>query len=185
LSGQCTVYDWLGIDTAHRGPATTIPAHHGIKVEEAMTINRSPHELYEFWRNLANLPHFMKHLQSVRKTGGNRSHWVAQGPLGMKVEWDAEVYNENPNEMIAWRSFEGSDVDNTGSVHFRPAPTGRGTEVRVVLKYNPPAGKAGAVIAKMFGKDPEGMIREGLRRFKQLMETGEIPTVQGQTSCRV
>ncbi len=185
FSGHCPVYESLGIDTSHRGPATTIPAHHGVKVEEAMTINRSPQELYEFWRNLENLPHFMKHLQSVRKTGGNRSHWVAQGPLGMKVEWDAEVYNENPNEMIAWRSLEGADVDNTGSVHFRSAPAGRGTEVRVVLKYNPPAGKAGAVIAKMFGKNPEGMIREDLRRFKQLMEAGEIPTVQGQTSCRV
>lgn len=127
----------------------------------------------------------MKHLQSVRKTDGNRSHWVAQGPLAMKVEWDAELYNENPNEMVAWRSLPGADVDNTGSVHFTAAPAGRGTEVRVVMKYNPPAGKAGAIIAKLFGKDPEGLIREDLRRFKQLMETGEIPTVQGQTSCRV
>jgi uncharacterized membrane protein len=169
---------------SERGPATAIPAGRGAKVEEAMTINRPAKDLYDFWRDFERLPHFMKHLESVRKTGGNRSHWVAKGPLGMRVEWDAEIYNENPNEMIAWRSLEGSEVDTTGSIHFRPAPAGRGTEVRVVLKYDPPAGKAGALAAKLFGKDPEGMIREDLCRFKQLMEAGEMATVEGQTSCR-
>jgi uncharacterized membrane protein len=113
---------------------------------------------------------------------GDRSHWVAKGPLGIRVQWDAEIYNENPNEMIAWRSLEGADVDNTGSVHFTPAPPGRGTEVRVVLKYNPPAGKLGAGIAKLFGEDPKQQIRDDLRRFKQLVEAGEITTTEGQTS---
>src|SRR5260370_25086851 len=110
----------------------------------------------------------MRHLESVQ-VQGNRSHWVAKGPLGTCVEWDAEIYNENPNEMIAWRSLEGADVDSTGSVHFTPAPGGRGTDVRVVLKYNPPAGKLGAAIAKLFGSEPDQQIRDDLRRFKQLM----------------
>jgi uncharacterized membrane protein len=148
-----------------------------------MTINRSPQDLFNFWRNLENLPRFMRHLESVQNFG-QRSHWVARGPLGVRVEWDAEIYRERPNEMIAWRSLEGADVDNTGSVHFTPAPVGRGTEVRVVLKYDPPAGKAGAAVAKLFGKAPEQQIREDLRRFKQLMEAGEVPTTEGQTSCR-
>jgi uncharacterized membrane protein len=184
FTGHCPVYGALDINTARRAPATVIPARHGIKVEEAMTINRSAHDLYEFWRDCERLPQFMRHLESVRKTGGNRSHWVARGPMGMRVEWDAEIYNETPDQMIAWRSLEGADVVNTGSIHFRPAPGNRGTEVRVVLKYDPPAGKAGALIAKLFGKDPEGLIREDLCRFKQLMEAGEIASVEGQTSCR-
>jgi uncharacterized membrane protein len=184
FTGHCPVYGALDINTAQRGPATVIPARHGVKVEEAMTINRPAHDLYQFWRDFERLPHFMRHLESVHNSGGNRSHWVAKGPMGMHVEWDAEIYTEKPDEMIAWRSLEGADVDNTGSIHFRPAPAGRGTEMHVVLKYDPPAGKAGALIAKLFGKDPEGLIREDLYRFKQLMEAGEIATVEGQTSCR-
>jgi uncharacterized membrane protein len=183
LSGHCPLYSSLGVNTAHHGPATTIPAGQGIKVDQTVTINKSREELYRFWRNLENLPRFMRHLESVRLQG-NRSHWVAKGPLGTHVEWDAETYNENPNEMIAWRSLEGADVDSTGSVHFTPAPAGRGTEVRVVLKYNPPAGKLGAAVAKLFGEEPQQQIRDDLRRFKQLMETGEIATIEGQTSCR-
>src|SRR5262249_56215779 len=112
------------------------------------------------------------------KPGGG----VARGPLGMKAEWDAKAYNENPDQMTAWRSLEGADVDNTGSVQFRRAPGGRGTEVRVIMKYDPPAGKAGATIAKLLGEDPEGLIREDLRRFKQLMEPGETPTVERHAS---
>jgi uncharacterized membrane protein len=181
LSGHCPCYSLLGMSTAHHGPATTIPAGQGIKVDQTITIDKSPEELYRFWYDLENLPRFMTHLQSVR-VQGDRSHWVAKGPLGTHVEWDAEIYNKNPNEMIAWRSLEGADVDSTGSVHFTPAPSGRGTEVRVVLKYNPLAGKLGAAIAKLLGEDPQQQIRDDLRRFKQLMETGEIATTAGQTS---
>jgi uncharacterized membrane protein len=178
LSGHCPLYSSLGLSTARRGSATTIPAGRGIKVEQTVTVNRSPEELYNFWRNLENLPRFMRYLESVQ-VEGDRSHWVAKGPLGIRVQWDAEIYNENPNEMIAWRSLEGSDVDNTGSVHFTPAPAGRDTEVRVVLKYNPPAGKLGASIAKLFGEDPKQQIRDDLRRFKQLIEAGEMATTEG------
>lgn len=183
LSGQCPLYSTLGLTTARHGPATTIPAGQGVKVEQTVTIERNRQDLYHFWRNLENLPRIMHHLESVR-VQGNRSHWVAKGPLGTRVEWDAEIYNENPNEIIAWRSLPGSEVDTTGSVHFTPAPPGRGTEVRVVLKYNPPAGKLGATIAKLLGEDPRQQIREDLRCFKQLLEAGEVATTHGQTSCR-
>src|SRR5262245_18350049 len=176
LSGHCHVYGALGVDTSGRGPATVIPARDDVKVEQAMTINRSARDLFDFWSDLDRLPHFMQHLESVRKTGGSRSHWVAKGPAGLRVEWAAEADNKRPNELIAWRSLEGAEVDSTGSVHFRARPTGRGTEVRVILKYEPQAGKAGALLAKLFGKDPESLIREDLRRFKQLTETGEIAT---------
>src|SRR5204863_9344977 len=147
-----------------------------------ITIQCTQQEPYQFWRNLENLAHVMRHLESVR-VQGNRSHWVAKGPLGMCVEWDAEIYNENPNEMIAWRSLEGAAVDTTGSVHFRPAPGGRGTEVRVVLKYDPPAGKVGASVARLFGNSAAQQVQEDLRRFKQVMEAGEVPTTEGQPRC--
>jgi len=181
LSGHCSIYQLLGVSSADRhGPATSVPAGHGVKLEERLTIDRPAAELYAFWRKLENLPRFMRHLESVRTLGGNRSHWVAAGPLGTRVEWDAEIINERPNELIAWRSVEGSEIATAGSVHFVPAPGGRGTEVHVSMKYDPPVGKVGALVAKALGEAPEWTVREELRRFKQLMETGEIPTTEGQ-----
>ena len=156
-----------------------------VKVEKTVTINKSAQDLYRFWHNFENLPRFMKHLAAVRNLGNKRSHWVARGPLGKQVAWDAEIITEEPNRLIAWRSLEGSEVATAGSVHFTPAPGGRGTEVRVEMKYDPPAGKVGALIAKLFGEDPARQIQEDLRRFKQLMETGEIPKAQGQLSGRM
>jgi uncharacterized membrane protein len=147
-------------------------------------INKAPEELYRFWRNFENLPRFMNHLESVTPLGGDRSHWVAKAPAGARVEWDAEVYNEKENELIAWRSLEDADVNNAGSVRFRRAPNGRGTEVKVVLNYEPPGGKIGAAIAKLFGEEPGQQIEEDLHRFKQLMEAGEVPTTAGQSSGR-
>jgi hypothetical protein len=140
--------------------------------------------LYQFWRNFENLPKFMHHLESVQNTGDNRSHWVARGPLGTRVAWDAEVITERPNELIGWRSLEGSQADTAGSVHFTPAPGDRGTEVRVVMKYNPPLGKVGAAIAWLFAQEPGQQVADDLRRLKQLMETGEIPTTAGQPTGR-
>jgi uncharacterized membrane protein len=121
----------------------------------------------------------MQHLEGVRAEG-SRSHWVACGPLGHRVEWDAEIITDSVNELIGWRSLPGSEVDTAGSVHFRELPEGRGTEVRVSLKYDPPAGKLGAAVARLFGASPQSQVREDLRRFKQFMETGEIPTTAGQ-----
>jgi uncharacterized membrane protein len=181
LAGHCSVYQAFGVNRARpRGRAASVPASHGVKVEQSLSINRSPEDLYRFWRDFENLGRLMKHLESVRVIDAKHSHWVARGPLGYRVEWDAEIINERPNELIAWRSLEGSEVRTAGSVHFRPAPAGRGTEIHVSLKYDPPAGKAGAFVAKLFGEAPEWTVREDLRRFKQLMETGEIATIQGQ-----
>jgi len=160
--------------------------HEAKKIEVNITVERPAPGLYRFWRNLENLGQFMSHLESVKETGNNRSHWVAYGPLGYRAEWDAEIFNERPNELIAWRSLEGSTVDTAGSVHFKPAPQGRGTEVSVTLKYDPPAGKAGNLAAWLFGESPQQTVREDLRRFKQFMETGEVPTIKGQSqgTCR-
>ena len=185
-SGHCYMYDAIGVNTAEEtnNPLVSVPAGHGIKVEKSITINRSPEELYRFWRNFENLPSFMNHLESVKTTDAIRSHWVAKAPAGRSVEWDAEVYNEKENELIAWRSLEGADVDNAGSVRFEPATGGRGTVVRVTLKYDPPGGALGALVAKLFGEEPSQQIEEDLRRFKQVMEAGEAPTTEGQPSGR-
>jgi len=184
VSGHCQMYDVLGMNTAARNRATSVPAQQGTKVERSIRINRSPAEIYAFWRNFDNLPKFMSHLVSVECTGSNRSHWVARGPLGTSVAWDAEIINERPGEMIAWRSVAGSEIDMAGSVHFSPAPGGQGTEVRVSLKYNPPGGKIGIGVAKLFGKEPQRQIQVDLERLKQVCEAGELATTSGQTSGR-
>src|ERR1041385_7925947 len=153
-----------------------------VHVETAITINKTPEELYSFWRELTNLPLFMRNIESVNDLGAGKSHWVAKGIGGGRVEWDAEIYNDVPNEIIAWRSLENADVINAGSVNFKKAPAGRGTYVSVAVNYNPPAGKLGATIAQLFGAEPKQMIHEDLRRLKQYLEAGELPTIVGQTS---
>jgi uncharacterized membrane protein len=155
-----------------------------IHLTQAVTINRSPEELYRSWRDFQNLPRFMKHLESVRVTGDRRSHWVAKAPGGRTVEWDAEITEDRPNELIAWRSLEGGGVGNVGSVRFDRAPDGRGSIVRVEMRYSPPAGAPGATVAKLFGENPEWQVKDDLRRFKQVMETGEIITTEGQPAGR-
>jgi len=180
MSGNCPVSQAVGLNTGGpKGEAAVIPAGAGCKVEHAVTINKPAGDLHRFWRRFDNLPRFMTHLKEVRDLGGNRSHWVAEGPLGLRVEWDAEIIEDRPGEVISWKSLPGSDVDTSGSVHFRAAPGGRGTEVRVALKYLPPAGKLGLAAAKLFGKDAETEVREDMARFKQLMEAGEIPVSGG------
>lgn len=186
VTGHCALLDALGVDLSDEphGRLASVRAGAGCKVETVLTINRPAAELFRAWRNLENLPRFMRHLESVREETSTRSHWVAKGPAGIPAEWDAEIINEKENELIAWRSVDGGAVDTAGSVHFTPAPAGWGTEVRVVLKYNPPAGKAGAVIASLFGQAPEQLIEEDLRRFKEWMETGNAPSGASQASCR-
>src|SRR5581483_8390332 len=149
-----------------------VAAGHGYKIEGAVTVNKPAGDLYRFWRQLDNLPRFMDHLKEVRMLGNGRSHWVAEGPMGTSVEWDAEVVNERFGELIAWQSLPGSDVNTAGSVHFTPAPGNRGTEVRVELKYDPPAGKLGAWFASLFGEAPGQQVRADLQRFKEMMESG-------------
>jgi uncharacterized membrane protein len=153
-------------------------------VEKSITVNRSPDECYRLWRDFENFPRFMKHLESVQVTGDNRTHWKAKAPLGASVEWDAQVTVDQPGQLLAWHSVEGSEVDNAGTVRFERAPGGRGTIVWVEMQYSPPGGKAGAVIARLFGEEPSRQLDEDLRRFKWLIETGEIPTTVGQPSGR-
>ena len=155
-----------------------------IHTEASFTVNTSPAEAYRFWRNFENLPRFMSHLEQVRVTGDRWSEWLARGPMNTTIKWNAEIVDERENEWIVWRSLPGSELINTGSVHFRPAPGDRGTEITVAFQYRPPAGQMGRAFASLFGKDPEFSIREDLRHFKQLIETGEIPTTFGQPSGR-
>ena len=180
-TGQCEAYRALGVNTATESGEDVAREVH---VEKSITIAASPEDLYSFWRNFENLPRFMDNLESVTQLDGNRSHWVAKGPGGAKVEWDAEIYNEKKGEMIAWRSLPEADITNAGSVHFEAAPGGRGTYLKVVLNYNPPGGKAAALFAKLFGQEPGQLVESNLRRLKQLLEAGEIPTTEGQTSGR-
>ncbi|RPJ76614.1 MAG: SRPBCC family protein [Acidobacteria bacterium] len=140
----------------------------------ALTVNRPPAEVYGFWRDLENLPRFMRHLESVRTTEPGRSRWKVKGPAGTSVEWDAEIVEDRPSELIAWRSLPGASVENGGFVRFRPAPGGKATEVKVHLEYHPPGGRLGSAVASLFGEEPEQQLQEDLRRFKQVMETGEI-----------
>lgn len=151
-------------------------------VREMITIAVTPEECYRLWRDVENLPRFMTHLESVQKKDDRTSHWVVKAPGGGTAEWDSEITADEPNAMLAWRSLPGADVENSGSVRFEAAPGGRGTTVRVEMSYVPPAGKLGAVVAKVSGEEPRQQVREDLRRFKQLLETGEITTTQGQPS---
>ena len=185
-TGRDPVYRALGVNTAQTGagPRAVIQHKEGIKVARSVTIDRPPEELYRFWRNFEHLPYCMGHLQSVTVLDDTRSHWVARAPGGRTVEWDAEIINEKENQLIAWRSVEGAEIANAGSVHFLPAPGGRGTEVRVVLSYDPPFGHIGSAIASLFQKEPNQQVREDLRRLKRLFEAGEVPTTEGQPSGR-
>lgn len=150
----------------------TLAHEQGFRVQEQVTINRSREDLYRFWRNFENLPRVMRYLDWVKVINPVRSHWVAKAPAGTQVAWDAEIINDVENERIGWRSVEGADVPNAGSVTFDPAPGGRGTVVRVNLKYDPPFGSIGAAVAKLFGTDPSQTVAEDLRRFKGMMEMG-------------
>jgi uncharacterized membrane protein len=145
-----------------------------LDVKKSITVNRSAEEVYGFWRDFQNLPRFMSHLEEVQVTGDRRSHWKAKAPAGKTVEWDAEITDDQPNRLIAWRSVGKADVDNSGSVRFVPAPGERGTEIHVEMHYNPPAGRLGAVVAKLFGEGPDWQVADDLRAFKQVMEVGEV-----------
>jgi uncharacterized membrane protein len=147
-------------------------------VETSVIIDRPAQELYAEWRKLENLPRFMKNLEWVHETGDGRSHWVARTPLGGQLEWDAEIVEDRPGRLLSWRSLPGSEVPNAGSVLFEEAPAGRGTLVRVAMEVGGPGRLARAV--GLAQQVPEMEVKEDLRRFKSLMEAGEIPTTEGQ-----
>jgi uncharacterized membrane protein len=186
ITGHSYAYEAMGVRTAPRGQGAdiSVPYELGIRVDQAITIARPRPEVYRFWRSIDNLPRFMKNLESVTLLEGNRTHWKARGPAGRIVEWDAVIHNERENELIAWRSLPGSDVDHAGSVWFKDAPAGRGTEIIVELQYNPPAGALGAIFASLWGAEPGQEIQEDLHRLKALLEVGEVVTVEGQPSGR-
>lgn len=181
LTGHCSLYRALGIDTARSfSPAVGVRARHGLKVEHHLGIQRPPEELYRIWREPEKLSRVLRHVRSIEAIDERRTHWVAEGPLGSTVEWDAEIINEREPELIAWRSLPGSQVDTAGSIHFQPLAHGRGTLVTVSLKYEPPGGKFTAELAELTGTGCEARIKEDLHRFKNLAEAGEIPTTEGQ-----
>jgi uncharacterized membrane protein len=156
----------------------------GVKTEICFTINRPREELFAFWRNFENLPFVMEHVESVERRDEWRSHWRVRRSKGKVIEWDAEVVNEHPAELIAWRTLEGSDVRHAGTIRFTPAPGGWGTEVKLAVEYEVAGGTVSNALAKMFRCSPEQQMREDLRHFKQLMEAGEIPTTAGQPTGR-
>jgi uncharacterized membrane protein len=156
-----------------------VEASRDVHVSKAITINRPIEQVYAYWRSFENLPRFMRKLQSVEQLDSRRSRWRAKGPAGMRLKWDSEITDEREGERIAWRSLPGGDVDHRGVVQFRPAPGARGTEVHAELDYRPPAGALGRTIGWIFGTNPEQQLSEDLRRFKQLLEVGEITVSDG------
>lgn len=149
-----------------------------VLVGRSVTINRPREELYAFWRDFTNLPHFMRNVHSVTIKDATHSHWIIEAPAGKTVEWDSQITHDEPGRLIAWQSMEGASVRNSGNVEFLDSPDNRGTVVRVTLTYDPPAGAVGKLSAKLFQKEPKIQARQDLRRFKQLMETGEVATAQ-------
>lgn len=191
-TGQCELYRALDIDTETNpiGPAVSNKVgdklntwfDQKVEVIKSVAIERSPAELYQFWRNFENLPQFMVHLESVKNIDDKRSKWTAKAPLGTEVSWEAVIKEDTPNEKISWASTVNSDIQNSGKVEF--IPTSRGTEVKVTLKYEPPAGIVGAFAAYFLQEEPDKQVESDLKRFKKLMETGSIITVEGQSSGR-
>jgi uncharacterized membrane protein len=170
VSGTSLIYRLFGISTAGKSQAGRAE---GIRAETSVAVNRSPDEVYRFWRNLENLPRVMPHLKTVRVIDGQRSHWVAKVPAGIEIEWDAEISEDRENAKIAWRSAEGSMIRSDGAVFFEPMGDGNATLLRVVLEYGLPGGKAGKAFGRLFGKYPDRIVDEDLRRFKSIIETGE------------
>lgn len=177
LSGYCPVSAALGRNTSDTRAA--LSGNRGIHVHESIRINRAPRDLFAFWRTLSNLPQFMDHLVDVRMLDSTRSRWVAKGPAGTTVTWDAEIINEVDGELIGWRSLDNADVATAGSVRFRPAPGG--TDVVVKLQYEPPAGAVGSWVAALFGEEPSQQIRADLNKLKSLLESGYVPAEVWET----
>jgi uncharacterized membrane protein len=187
ITGHSFLYQALGLRTvspAQRTKTTSVPYELRLRVDKSVTIGCPRADVYRYYRNLANLPRFMHHIKSVRELPGGRSHWVAKGPAGSSLEWDAIIHSEVENERLVWCSLPGSQIDSTGAAIFTDAPGGRGTEVHVELQYKPPVGMLGAAVAALWGKGPAWQMEEGLHRLKQILEVGEIPTTQGQPSGR-
>lgn len=167
---------------AHQGGPAAMPGT--IHLRQSLNINRSPEDCYRFWRDFGNFPNFMQHVDEVRVIDAHRSHWKVRAPLGQQVEWTAELVSDVPAQQLGWRTQDDAEIAHAGVVRFAPATGGRGTRVQVDLNYAAPLGKAGMRLAQLFGEEPALQVAQDLRRFKQLIETGEIPTTAGQASGR-
>jgi len=172
-TGHSFLYEAFGLRTAPRGQgaSVSVPYELGVRIDRTLIIDRPPEEVYRFWRNLSNLSRLMRNLESVQEMEGKRSHWKMRTAGGRTVEWDAVIHNELANELIVWRSLPGSDVDSAGSVWFKPTPNGHGTEVRVEMQFNPPAGAVGAAVVSLLGANPEKQMAEDLENLKRELES--------------
>jgi uncharacterized membrane protein len=179
INGHCMLYQALKINRAvETNPqAVSVPHQQGTHIESSVTVHRPVEEVYSFWRNFENLPRIMSHLEAVQVIDNKRSHWVVKAPVGAQVEWDAEIVNEVPNEVIGWRSLGNAEIANAGSVRFIPKEDGQSTQIKVSLEYVPPAGKVGEIIAMLLGEEPRVQLRDDLRNFKKAMESGELLAV--------
>ncbi len=176
----------------------TLPAYYGLRnrrsavglassavgVHEVMQVMKPRHEVYSFWRDLTNLPRFMRHVRSVEPRGGGLSHWHVHVSPGPEIEWDARIVDDERGGRISWRTTEDAEVDNAGEVRFVEMPSGRGTGVEVRVTYQPPAGPLGAAAGHLLKRLTAQQVREDLRRFKAVIEASEAPTITGQTSGR-
>ena len=181
VTGHCALYERLGVSGA-RPQRHGVPGNIGIKVERSISINRPVPEVFRFLRDSRNLPRFMKHLERVEIIGAKRSHWVAKAFNGRRLEWDVEIINEHPNELIAWESTAGARVPNAGAIRLKPTPDGRNTEVRITLEVYPPAGMLGIFGAKLFGVTPEQEVEEDLAMLKRVSDAGEAGSSEGESA---
>ena len=178
-SGYCPVSEALGLGSHDDDTRVALGGSGGTRVEESITIARSPREIYDVWRDVEQLPRFMRGVARVERIDDRTSHWTLRAPGGMTLEWRAEIINDVEPSLIAWKSLAGADVVSAGSVRFKEVPRG-GTEVTVTMQYDAPGGTLGRAVSWMTGRSAEGQLREDLRRLKRWLETGEQPTVEGQ-----
>lgn len=182
-TGYCALYEQLGIDsTGKPQDRPGVRAQHGRKIVAKIEVNRDRRDVYDFWRNFQNLPRVMRHLKAVAPIDGTRSRWTAYAPLGQTLSWEAEIINERYDEMIAWQSVPGSQVATAGSVHLDDSSSGKGTEITITLKYDPPGGHLADRIAHLLGQSLEDELKSDLHAFKKSLESDEWPIADDQPS---
>jgi uncharacterized membrane protein len=177
VGGHCKLYDSMGVSTNTSGHRPS--DHSGHRIEKSILIARPPEDLFRFWRNLENLPEFMENIESIRVLDDRRSHWTVKGPAGHSVEWDAEIVNEHPGEMISWQTLPGAEVQSAGTVRFNRTDDPNSTLLRVVLEFRPPGGQLGTMVSRILGRNPTAQLADDLNRLKQIIESHDIPTVRG------